>query len=43
MQDPKFLGLISKHISGKETSPEKEELLNWLDESKKNLTLYNKV
>lgn len=43
MQDPKFLALISKHISGKETSPEKEELLNWLDESEKNKTLYNMV
>ncbi len=43
MQDPKFLMLISKHLSGNESLTEKEELLNWLKESKKNLFYFNEI
>ena len=43
MQDPKFLMLISKHLSNNESLTEKEELLNWLKESKKNLFYFNEI
>lgn len=43
MQDPKILILISKHLSGNENLIEKEELLNWLNESKKNSCHFNEI
>ncbi len=43
MYDPKILILISKRLSENESLTEKEEFLNWLNESKKNLTLFNEI
>ena len=43
MQDPKFLMLISKHISGNESLTEREELLSWLKEDEKNLACFNEI
>lgn len=43
MNDPKILVLISKHIEGNETTEEKEEFSNWLNESENNQILFTKI
>lgn len=43
MNDPKILVLISKHISGEETSEEKKEFENWLSQDTNNTALFNKI
>ncbi len=43
MNDPKILVLISKHISKEETLEEKNEFNNWLNESKENAIVFEKI
>jgi zinc transporter ZupT len=43
MNDPKILVLVSKHISGEETSDEKKEFENWLNQDINNTVLFNKI
>jgi hypothetical protein len=43
MQDPKILILISNHLSSNQSVEEKEVFLAWLNESKKNQTLFNEI
>jgi ferric-dicitrate binding protein FerR (iron transport regulator) len=43
MNDPKILVLISKHISQEETLEEKNEFNNWLNESKENAIVFEKI
>ncbi len=43
MNDPKILVLISKDISNEETLEEKKEFNNWLNESKQNAIVFEKI
>jgi hypothetical protein len=43
MNDPKILVLISKHISKEETLEEKNEFNNWLNQSKQNAIVFEKI
>lgn len=43
MNDPKILVLISKHISKKETLEEKKEFTSWLNQSKENTIIFDKI
>lgn len=43
MNDPKILVLISKHISKEETLEEKKEFTSWLNQSKENTIIFDKI
>ena len=43
MNDPKILVLISKHISKEESLEEKTEFNNWLNQSKENTLIFEKI